>query len=275
MIKDILLNLSADSQQDVAIDYAVSLANAFDARVTGVAFAYEKMPTGFLGDERWVGSVEQLHKEADEAAQASVARFENAARSAGITMETRRIETTFSGTADEFGRMARRYDLSVVRQARPGTGTSDHLIVEAALFDSGRPVLIVPRAHKGAASFNRIALCWDGSRAAARAAADAFPFLRFAKAIEIVTVENQTTDNEIPGADLVDHLMQHGLAAEARRIAVSGVDVPSRIISYAADASTNLLVMGAYGHSRLREFVLGGATRGVLAGMLVPTLMSH
>ena len=95
---------------------------------------------------------------------------------------------TFLGTAEEFGRMVRRFDLSVVRQAEPRTGTSDHLIVQAAIFDSGRPVIVVPYGHTMPARFDRILVCWDGSRSAARAAADAFPFLRRAKAIEVLTV---------------------------------------------------------------------------------------
>jgi len=274
MIKDIALNLSVAAASDATIDYAISLAKTFGARTTAIAFAYEKMPVGILGDERWVDGVEQLRKEAEAAAQAAVARFETLARAAGLTFATQRVATSFEGSAEAFGRIARRFDLSVVRQAEPRTGTSDYLIIQAALFDSGRPVLVVPYAHRAPAKFARIMICWDGSRSAARAAADAFPFLRHAQAIEVVTVGDHA-NGEVSAADLADHLLAHDLRAEARQLTASDGNISSCILSHAASTSADLVVMGGWGHSRLREFVLGGATRGTLAAMSIPTLMSH
>lgn len=274
MIKDILLNLSLIARQDATIDYAVALASTFAARIAGIAFAYEKVPIGLLGDETWVDGLEQLRKEAEEAAKTAVARLEGAARTAGVLVDTRLLETTFAGTADEFGALARRFDLSITRQVEPRTGTADQLIVEAALFDSGRPVLIVPYAQQGVAKFDRIMLCWDGSRSAARALADAFPFLQRAKAIEVFTVESGKS-LAVSASDVVDHLARHNLKAEIQRVATADADVARQICSHAADSQMDLVVMGGYGHSRLREFVLGGATRDVLGGMTIPTFMSH
>ena len=138
MIKDIALNLSVAAAADATVDYAVSLARTFGARTTAIAFAYEKMPVGIFGDERWVDGVEALRKEAEAAAQAAVTRFETLARAAGLTFTTRRVATTFEGTAEAFGRIARRYDLSVVRQAEPRTGTSDHLIIRKFIMSDQR-----------------------------------------------------------------------------------------------------------------------------------------
>jgi nucleotide-binding universal stress UspA family protein len=118
-------------------------------------------------------------------------------------------------------------------------------------------------------------ICWDGSRNAARAIADANPFLARARAIEVVTVGADIKSDEIPGADIAHHLARHGLKIEVKSIVASDLDVPNAILSHAADVSADFIVMGGYGHSRLREFVLGGATRGILATMTVPTLMSH
>ena len=102
------------------------------------------------------------------------------------------------------------------------------------------------------------------------------PFLTRAKAVEVVVVAGDPGKrDEIPGADIAHHLARHGLKVNLQRIVVRDLDVANTILSHAADAGTDLIVMGGYGHSRLREFVLGGATRGILGSMTVPTLMSH
>jgi nucleotide-binding universal stress UspA family protein len=275
MIKDILLSLPLNPSADTAIDYTLSLASTFNARVTGVAFAYGKMPVGLLGDERWVEGIEQLRKEAEDAAKAAIGRFERAAETVGVSIETRRIATTFSGTAEMFGRIARRFDLSIVRQVEPKTDSSDHLILQAALFDSGRPLLAVPIGQKGTAKFDRVMICWDGSRSAARALADSLPLLRRAKAIEIVTAGDSETIKSASAGAIADHLALHRLNAATKQISATGMNIPDRILSHAAETAPDLVVMGGYGHSRLREFVLGGATRATLAEMSIPTLMSH
>jgi nucleotide-binding universal stress UspA family protein len=275
MIKDIVLSLPLNDGKGDVTGYAVSLAGAFKARLTGVAFAYEKMPLGLLGDERWVESVEQLCKEAEDAAKGATGRFRQAANSAGVAIETRLITTTFRGTAEQFGRLARRFDLAVAQQSEAPDGSADHLIIQAALFDSGRPVLVVPAARKGAAKFDRVIVCWDGGRAAARALADAFPFLQRAKAIELLTIGDRAKGEGLPVADIAIHLGSHGLVVETREINADDLNVTDQILSRATESGADLIVMGAYGHSRLREFVLGGATRGVLAAMPAPTLLSH
>ena len=163
-----------------------------------------------------------------------------------------------------------------VTQAEPRKVVPEEMIIEAALFDSGRPVLAVPYIQKAGLTLNRVMVCWDGSRNAARAAADAMPFLRRAKTVEVVMVTaERAKSDEMPGADIAHHLARHGLTVSVQRIVSVETDVPNTILSYAADAGTDFLVMGGYGHSRLREFVLGGATRGILAAMTVPVLMSH
>ena len=102
------------------------------------------------------------------------------------------------------------------------------------------------------------------------------PFLARSKSIDVVIVASgREKSDEIPGVDIGQHLARHGLKVEVKRIVADDIDVPNTILSYAADSSADFIVMGGYGHSRLREFVLGGATRGILASMTVPTLMSH
>src|SRR5262249_27236142 len=115
---------------------------------------------------------------------------------------------------------------------------------------------------------------WDGSRAAARALADSLPFLTHAKHVDLVTVSSAGhKPNEHPA--VADHLVRHGIKPEFRHLVATDVDVANILLSYVADASASFMVMGGYGHSRLREFVLGGVTRSMLQTMTVPTLMSH
>ena len=186
------------------------------------------------------------------------------------------LGTGLAGAGDLFGRIARRFDLSIVAQAEPDNAAPERLIAEAALFESGRPVLIVPYIQKAGLKLDRVMVCWDGSRNAARAIADALPFLARAKAVEVVTVTGEPAkSSDIPAADIAHHLARHGLKVEVERIVAEDIDVASVILSHAADTGTDLIVMGGYGHSRVREFVLGGATRGILTAMTVPVLMSH
>jgi nucleotide-binding universal stress UspA family protein len=137
-------------------------------------------------------------------------------------------------------------------------------------------VVFVPFIQKGGVKLDRVLVAWDGSRAATRAIGDAMPFLEKAKQVEVVIVGNKPPkSDEAPGADLGQHLARHGIKTTVKRITAPDIDVQSAILSHAADSSADLIVMGGYGHSRLREFVLGGVTRGLLESMTVPVLMSH
>ncbi|XSC45619.1 universal stress protein [Bradyrhizobium sp. RDT10] len=167
-------------------------------------------------------------------------------------------------------------DLSVIGQFERDRDHRTNIVIEAALFDSGRPVLIVPFIQKDRLKLDHVMVCWDGSRAATRAIADAMPFLTRSGKTSIVVADTQSAKSaEPPGADIATHLSRHGVNATIERIPVSKIDVSNAILSYAADAGADLIVMGGYGHSRLREFILGGTTRGMLASMTKPTLMSH
>jgi nucleotide-binding universal stress UspA family protein len=239
------------------IQYSISLARAFDAHLAAVAFAYEDIP------------------EAEEAAKAKVAGFEEMTRGSGISTEARWMTASFSGMAEIFGRIARRFDLSVVRQAEPDKATPDRLIIEAALFDSGRPVLVVPYRLRDGIKLDHILLCWDGSRSAARAAGDAIPFLRRAKVVEVVVVSDEVKNKEMPGADIAHSLARHGVKVDVKEIAAPFINEEDALLSRAASSSADFMVMGGYGHSRLREFVLGGVTRSILSKMTIPTLLSH
>jgi nucleotide-binding universal stress UspA family protein len=275
MIKDIVVNLGLGTNNPTG-EYAVSIAEAFGAHLLGVAVSYEPIIPGTVMGGVPPEIIESQRAESNNKAQTAIARFEQAAKRAGISMETRVLNASVSGAADQIGRIGRRFDLVVVSQPQRKDSLPDEVVDEGVLFESGRPVIFVPYIQKGAMKADRIMVCWDGSRTAGRAVADAMPFLKKAKQIEIVIVSNKPAkDDELPGADLGKHLARHGLKVDIKRITSSDTDVPSTILSHAADSSADMIVMGGYGHSRLRQFILGGVTRGMLESMTVPVLMSH
>jgi nucleotide-binding universal stress UspA family protein len=118
-------------------------------------------------------------------------------------------------------------------------------------------------------------VCWDGSRNAARAIGDAMPLLARAGKIDVITVAHKERRDQVPGTLIATHLARHKLKVELKPIVAADGDAANVILSYVADNDIDLIVMGGYGHTRLREFVLGGATRGILETMTVPTLMAH
>jgi nucleotide-binding universal stress UspA family protein len=275
MIKDIVVNLGLGAH-DPAGEYAISVAAAFDAHVLGVAFSFEPVIPGMVMGGIPPEFIESQRTESDKRARTAVARFEEAAKRAGVSAESRIISASISGAADQLGRIARRFDLVVVGQAEGDKAMPDEVVDESVLFESGRPVIFVPFIQKAGLKLDRVMVCWDGSRAATRAVADSIPLLQKAKLVEIVLVASKGFKaDEAPGTDLAKHLARHGLDVNLKRIPSPGIDVASTILSYAADSNADMIVMGGYGHSRLREFVLGGVTRSILETMTVPALMSH
>ena len=275
MVKDIVVNLGLGAR-DPACDYAISIAEAFEAHVLGVAVAYEPVIPGTVFGGIPPEIIDGQRREADNKARAAVSRFDQAAKRAGLSSETRILRTTIAEAADELGRIGRRFDLVVVGQPDRANSAPDQVVDESVLFESGRPVIFVPFIQKGGMTLDHVLICWDGSRAAARAVADALPFLKKSKQVDVLIVsEKPNKTNEIAGADLGQHLARQGLKVEIKHITAPDIGVAPAILSYAADSDTDMIVMGGYGHSRLREFVLGGVTRGMLESMTVPVLMSH
>nr|WP_246519845.1 universal stress protein [Ancylobacter lacus] len=262
---------------DATADYAVSLAAKLDAHLTGVAVSYaidvppiytEAFSTDFLEVQR---------EESKRLAAEALARFGEAARSMGLSGEIRTVDGTLGGAAEQIGVMARLYDLTVIAQADLEQPGSEEVIAEAVLFDSGRPVLLVPQKQARPFSARRIMVAWDGGRAAARAVAEARPFFHKAELVEAVVVQSgHAKHNDLPGADLARHLARHEKNVELRRLVPEGDDgIVDTLLKEVAARHIDLLVMGGYGHSRLREFVLGGVTRDMLERMTVPLLLAH
>ena len=276
MIKDIVVNLSVGEGARPAGDFAVSVAAAFDAHLAGIAFLYDPIVpvsgAGYIPAE----VVETQERDNAATAKAAIDRFVAASTRAGVAAEPLTLSASFAGVGDQFGRIARRFDLAIVGQAEPETSAVEEVIIEGALFGSGRPVIVVPYIQKAPLKLDRVMVTWDGGRAAARAIADAMPLLERAGRVEVVIIANERgKQDEIAGVDIAQHLARHGLNVDVKRTVAGDVDVADVLLSHAADAGTDFIVMGGYGHSRLREFLLGGVTRSILRTMTAPVLMSH
>jgi len=275
MLKDVVVNLSGRTPRDFAAEYAISIAATFGAHITGISFVYEPViPDGTLGGVP-ADLIELQREENSKAANEAVSRFDAGAKKAGISAETRVLDATFGGAATRFAQIARRFDLAVVGQAQREGGAGDELMIEGALFESGRPIVVVPYIQQRGLTLERVLACWDGSRTAARAIGDAMPLLERAKVVDIVIVAEERKSEEMTGTNMGAHLVRHGVAATVKRVTKGDIAIEDALLSCAADSGADFMVMGGYGHSRLREFILGGVTRGILASLTVPVLMSH
>ena len=276
MIKDIVVSLQPGEDGGPAGDYAISLASAFEAHIAGIAFVYAAViPVSAVGYiPREVIDVQQRENEA--AAKAAIGRFNAAVARAGVSAEPLLLDGDMADAGRRFSRIARYFDIAVVGQPKPGASHVEAMIAESTLFEAGRPVIMVPYVQRAPVKLDKVMVCWDGGGSAARAVGDAMPLLKRARKVEIVIIAHERgKPTEIEGVDLGHHLARHGLNVAVERIPGGDINVGEALLSRAADYGADLMVMGGYGHSRLREFVLGGVTRSILHSMTVPVLMSH
>jgi nucleotide-binding universal stress UspA family protein len=277
MIKDIIVNLEHRISRDPARDFAVTIAESFDAHVAGVAFAYAPDFPGYATLQIPPEIVAQMTAESEKAALAAIERFDAAARRSLVAAEHRLIKTIGASAPLILSMLARRFDLSVFMQSEPA-GVDNGDMIEASLFESGRPLIVVPYIQKEGLKLDHVVCCWDGSRAAARAINDGLPLLVKATMVDLLIVVNEKTksgQNEIRGAEIAKHLARHDVKVQIVTVPAADIDVSNAILSYVADVSGTLIVMGGYGHAKLREVILGGVTRDMLKSMTVPVFMSH
>jgi nucleotide-binding universal stress UspA family protein len=276
MIKDIVVSLQSGEDGGPAGDYAISLASAFEAHIAGVAFVYAAIiPVSAVGYiPREVIDVQLRENEA--AAKAAIGRFNAAVARTGVSAEPLLLDGDVADASRRFSRIARYFDVAVVGQPKPEASHVEAMIGESTLFEAGRPVIMVPYVQRAPVRLDKVMVCWDGGGSAARAVGDAMPLLKRARKVEIVIIAHERgKPTEIEGVDLGRHLARHGLNVAVERIPGGDINMGEALLSRAADSGADLMVMGGYGHSRLREFVLGGVTRSILHSMTVPVLMSH
>jgi nucleotide-binding universal stress UspA family protein len=259
-------------------EIAADLARQLDAHLTGVALAFEPVvPVYTMTTPLPTDLIVAAHEQAVNDAKTAARAFEQIATEAGIRYASRTTESVGNDGLEGVTRSLALSDLMIVGQQNPDAPEPmREALIEAMLFQSGAPLLIVPYAGVKAFTPGRAIVAWDGGAAAAHAVRAALPLLHLAEEVVVVIVkENIKRSSELAGTDIATHLARHDLHVEVREITNATGDIGQTILSFAADEAADWMVMGGYGHSRMREFFLGGATRGILESMTLPVLMTH
>lgn len=269
--KTIVVHLDALPRRTERLELACNLATSFDAHLVGLFAIEEPVTPSYALVEGGAVILQQYQRWREEGERAAKKDFDERVKRYGLAAAEWR-----SPPLDAIGAMrvsARYADLLVIGQSDPET-LADYSPGEL-LLAAGRPVLVVPYAGRFSSIGKRVLIAWNASPEAARAVTDALPLLERAQHVEVVAFD-PTIDGhgEEPSADISLYLARHGVKATAAQ-QHAGIDVGEQILSRAADADADLIVMGAYGHSRTRELVLGGATQTVLGAMTVPVFFSH
>jgi nucleotide-binding universal stress UspA family protein len=272
-IKDLLVHLDETPASATRLQATLTLATSCGAQVTALYLIAEPFLPG-MGGRHLPAELLREHLAHGEAeAEAVLASARADAERHGTTLAVIRASGPLDRLPQLLARHARCSDLTIVGQADLAAhGVDDTALIEAAFMDSGRPALVVPRQGPAVLPPRRAIVAWDGSREAARAANDAIPLLQLA---EFVLVVDARDAGDHPGAELVAHLVRHEVKAELRQVAGSGSGIAEILLAQAHADAADLLVMGGYGHSRLREMMLGGTTRSILEHMSLPVLFSH
>lgn len=275
MLNDIAVHIPVYRPADPVIDCAVSLAGLFGAHLDGITSVYQSL-NPWMGHEASAVAVATQYKTGMEQASSALKKFEIAAKHMGISRSGRSLLNVSYAETQTLSELSRLYDLNIVIQPDRSRPSHGDMLPEIVLFNSGRPMLMVPYIYRGLLKLNRILICWDGGRPAARAVHDAMPLLHKAKVIDVVTVnEDKALMGEASSAALTAHLARHDLAARLHQSTAATSSIYNSILSLAADNGTDLIVMGGYGHSKFREFILGGVTRGIFDSLTVPALISR
>jgi nucleotide-binding universal stress UspA family protein len=271
----LLVNLNDTARLDYVASSAARLAGKLDAHVVGLyvipavqiypSLGFEAVPQVFEGHR-------VFFKENEQRVQA---RFEEIMKEAGLACTWRSVEGRTSLIADEIVNHARACDF-VMLSTPAGESTSgvESDLIESVAMAAGRPVIVLSAKQDAPLAIDDVVVGWNGAREAARAAFDALPILKVAGKVRIVCADPPAA-TAAPGADIAAALGCHGIKAEVRTIAAPGNDHGEALLRHARETNAGLIVMGAYGHSRLAELVFGGATRHVIANADRPVLFSH
>jgi nucleotide-binding universal stress UspA family protein len=278
--KDLLVVLGSDTASRGRMGLAAALAERFAAHLVGLyPLPIPEAPRhfGYYDPALLDPFFRELREKAREVCDKEREAFEHAASLRALSAEWRVAE---AGAESEPALHARYVDLTILGQLDPDGGDSELLRPrpEHVTLASGRPILVVPYAGQFETVGRRVLIGWNATREATRAVNDAMPLLVEADVVTVLTIdarEGPDGHGELPGADISLHLARHGVKATVERTVSAGIPAGDVLLSRAADLGADLLVIGAYGHSRVRELLLGGATRSILQSMTLPVLMSH
>ena len=279
-IRDILFPMTSypTPTSTRTVETAVGLAGSLGAHITGLTFELDiRSPVGLYTHAVNVGGILAAERAKSSAnARDLVAAFDDIA-ARGNVMHERAVEHCPPlEVGQHLVAYARLRDLSILPVNTAEVGQRS--LIEELVFESGRPVLLLPEGTTRvlSTSFNTIVVAWDYSRPATRAVADALPLLQAAKRVHVVTVvDEKPLAKPRSGVELSKHLARHGVEVAFEEVHAKGRRIGDTLEAYAIERKVDLLVMGAYGHSRVREFILGGATNSVLAHPFAWTLVSH
>ncbi|MEO5806444.1 universal stress protein [Devosia sp.] len=276
MLTDIFVPLLTypDVASDDAIGSALRFTNGFAAGVEFCAFEIDipKISYSFGADmidfSGMIADAEQQsHKHATRLLELA------ATAKSAVAMTTSRVRLHEVNVGHAASTMAQLRDLSIVQL--PHNSESQRDLAESLIFGSGRPVVVLPKPGERSWTNDHIAIAWDGSKAASSAVHDAMGLLLKARTVKMLTAFDDKAIGEKSVAGLHDYLSRHGIEAEHRDLNSAGISIGTCLQDGAIDNGAGLLVMGAFGHSRVREFILGGATRAVLLDVRLPVFFSH
>lgn len=278
--RDLLVHLDASPQSAARLDLAIDLARRHEAHLAALFVVDLALPIMAMADAGAGAALSGLLDNMRAAAIEDGRRVEAAFRARVARDDVRGEWRIVEGMLREEVALHARYaDLVIIGQddsdtSEPGAPG----LVGDVLFGAGRPVLVVPYAGRFATVGRRVIVGWNASREAARAVNDALPLISAAQTVCVLAAnpaKGIAGHGAEPGADIALHLARHGVSVTVEHRVAPDVPDADLLLNHASDISADLLVVGAYGHSRLREFVLGGVTRRLLREMTLPVLMSH
>jgi nucleotide-binding universal stress UspA family protein len=278
--KDLLVILDSETASRGRVELAATLAERFAAHLVGLyPLPVAEVPRhfGYYEPALLDPFFRELREKAQEACDKEREAFEHEANLRGLSAEWRVTEV---GAGSDPALHARYADLTILGQLDPDHAETELIRPRPELITlaSGRPILVVPYAGHYETVGRRVLIGWNATREATRAVNDAMPLLIEADVVTVLTIDARDGPDghgELPGADIALHLARHGVKATVERTVSAGISAGDVLLSRAADLGADLLVIGAYGHSRVRELLLGGATRSILQSMTLPVLMSH
>jgi nucleotide-binding universal stress UspA family protein len=275
MIKHIVVHLTGSPEDDVRISHAEAIARTFDAHLTGLqAHILPQLVT--TADPTSAVVMQEMMTQSEDEAKAINSALKPKIDRLGISSELRQLSYYNFAIGEALAAATRTADLFI--GTRPyGDPTGQQRIEETVLFRSGRGCLFAPPQVKAPKSFSTILVAWKETREAARAVAEAMPFLRRAQQVHVAIVEEEGASEQYhleSGANIGRYLSRHGVSCEVRKIA-GWSNTGDALANEVAQTGTSLVVMGGYGHSRFREWALGGVTRKFLAEATTPVLMAH